>query len=110
MKGRGTQMGAPPLGVLVQRLWWTLVSTFGTFTCGPIWSSHTWWSTPAEMVVDDTGPTAACAAGAATPMTPAASPLAMMVANPNFFTSMTPLALFHYVRTVAHASRFILQS
>jgi hypothetical protein len=40
------------------------------------------------MVVAETGPTAAWAAGAAKPRIPAASPLAMMVANPNFFIAV----------------------
>src|SRR5882757_10090991 len=98
-------MGAPLLGSLCQRLWWTLLSTFGTFTWGPIWSSHTWWSTPAEMVVDDTGSTAAWAAGAAKPRTPAISPLATMVVNPNFFMGVC-FFLSQVGRSVTCGSRF----
>ena len=94
--GVGNDRGAPVLGAPlsceggVQRLWCTLVSTCGTLTCGRMSSSHTRWSMPVGMSVTDANTVGespaetAAGAGAARPRMAATSPLAAMVANPNF--------------------------
>src|SRR5258705_8299510 len=74
-------MGAPLRMPLCQRLWCTLVSTCGTVTCDWVLLTQSWWPMSAW-------------AGPARPSTAAVSPLAMMVANPNFFIALSFFCLF----------------
>ena len=80
------ERGAPAVGAplrmhLCQRLCCTLVSTCGTVTCGWMSWTQSWWPMSAW-------------AGPARPRTAAVSPLAMMVANPNFFIALSFSSLF----------------